>query len=593
MSHRSGSRRRRVGSALVLSAALTASGVAIAAPVTAAPVAPATAGSVVGLQYGDYGPEVRMLQEALIRVGVGVVGGVDAYFGSATRASVRAWQAHKGMPVTGTVDQATAVSLNLPTGAVAPAAPPSGALAVGVRGRRVAELQLALINRGYVPTGGVDGIFGAATAGALRRFQTDRGLSPSGQGDAPTMQALGLAAGASSNSPAAGSSTSGQLARGSRGPAVAALQQALLNRGVAIAGGADGIFGTATEVALKQFQASQGLEQTGALGPRTAAALGLGGGASPAAPSSSPYVGLKLGSTGPAVAAVQQAIARLGFVVPGGADGIFGGATQSVVMLVQKSNGLPASGQIDAATARLLGLNGAPPASTPPTPVAGGSTAAGFAVYDERGERVVALQRALLNAGHVFRGGADGVFGSATVGAIITFQKARGLAATGKVDAATAAALGLSPMSAPAPAAQVNVQLQAKPVQGPCFYGDTWGAARSAGRSHLGVDIGAAEGKELYAVVSGRISQIYVDAPGSLAGHGLKIAMADGTYFFYAHLSAVAPGIQVGTQVTAGQVVGWVGKTGNAGVPHLHLEIHPGGGSAVNPYPIVKAIGAC
>jgi peptidoglycan hydrolase-like protein with peptidoglycan-binding domain len=584
MSHRSGSRRRRVGSVLVLSAALTASGVAIATPVDAAPVLPAAPGSVIGLQYGDYGPEVRLLQEALIRVGVGVVHGVDGYFGSATRASVRAWQNHKGLPVTGTVDEATAVSLNLATAAPAPAAAaPSGVLAVGARGRAVAELQLALINRGYVPTGGVDGIFGAATKGALQRFQTDRGLGASGQGDAATLQALGLAAGASSNSPAASTPPSGQLARGSRGSAVVALQQALLNRGIAVAGGADGIFGPATETALKQFQASQGLEQTGALGPRTTAALGLGGSAPAPAPApTSAYVGLRLGSTGPAVAAVQRAIANLGFYVPGGADGIFGGATQSAVMLVQKTNGIPASGQVDDATARLLGLTGAPPASTPSTPsapVSGGSTAAGFASYDERGPRVVALQQALINAGQSFRGGADGVFGSATVGAIIAFQKSRGLTPTGKVDSA--------------PAAPVNVQLQHKVMQGPCYYGDTWGAARSAGRSHLGVDIGAAEGQELYAVVTGRITQIYVDAPGSLAGNGLKIATADGTYFFYAHLKSLAPGIQVGTQVTAGQLVGWVGKTGNAGIPHLHLEIHPGGGSAVNPYPIVKAFGAC
>ena len=135
MSHRPGSRRRRVGSVLVLSAALTASGVAIATPAGAAPVLPATPGSVVGLEYGDYGPEVRLLQEALIRVGVGVVHGVDGYFGSATRASVRAWQNHKGMPVTGTVDEATAVSLNLATAAPAAAASaPSGVLAVGARG---------------------------------------------------------------------------------------------------------------------------------------------------------------------------------------------------------------------------------------------------------------------------------------------------------------------------------------------------------------------------------------------------------------------------------------------------------------------------
>ena len=78
-----------------------------------------------------------------------------------------------------------------------------------------------------------------------------------------------------------------------------------------------------------------------------------------------------------------------------------------------------------------------------------------------------------------------------------------------------------------------------------------------------------------------------------MSGHGLKIARPDGTYFFYAHLSGLAPGIAVGTPVTAGQLVGYVGRTGNAATPHLHLEVHPGGGSAVNPYPIVKALGAC
>ena len=97
----------------------------------------------------------------------------------------------------------------------------------------------------------------------------------------------------------------------------------------------------------------------------------------------------------------------------------------------------------------------------------------------------------------------------------------------------------------------------------------------------------------MYAVTSGTVTKVYVDAPGSLSGNGLRIARGDGTYFFYAHLSAFAAGIAAGTAVSAGQLIGYVGHTGNAGTPHLHLEVHPGGGAAINPYPIIRAFGAC
>jgi murein DD-endopeptidase MepM/ murein hydrolase activator NlpD len=73
----------------------------------------------------------------------------------------------------------------------------------------------------------------------------------------------------------------------------------------------------------------------------------------------------------------------------------------------------------------------------------------------------------------------------------------------------------------------------------------------------------------------------------------VRITAPDGTYFFYAHLLDVAPGIELGVPVTAGQLIGHVGKTGNTTVAHLHFEVHPGGGAAIDPTPILTAAGGC
>jgi murein DD-endopeptidase MepM/ murein hydrolase activator NlpD len=173
------------------------------------------------------------------------------------------------------------------------------------------------------------------------------------------------------------------------------------------------------------------------------------------------------------------------------------------------------------------------------------------------------------------------------------FQRMVGLRVTGKVDDATAGRLGLAKQDTPRPVDPGTVRLQVFPVQGRCYFGDTWLAARSGGRTHQGVDVIAPQGKAIYAVTDGTITKVYTDYPGSLAGNGVRLSQGDGTYFFYAHMVSLASGIQVGTAVRAGQVIGYVGSTGSSATNHLHFEVHPKGGAAINPYPLIKAIDAC
>jgi murein DD-endopeptidase MepM/ murein hydrolase activator NlpD len=117
----------------------------------------------------------------------------------------------------------------------------------------------------------------------------------------------------------------------------------------------------------------------------------------------------------------------------------------------------------------------------------------------------------------------------------------------------------------------------------PAPFADTWGAPRSGGRRHQGVDMIGQRGIPVLAVVDG----VAEPKTNVLGGTTIWFSGVDGHKYYYAHLDSYG---QLGS-VTAGTTIGFLGQSGNAqfSIAHLHFEVHPFGGPAVNPYPTVAA----
>ena len=462
----------------------------------------------------------------------------------------------------------------------------------GDNGPEVVRLQEAILARGFTLKGGVTGSYSEATRSALKSLQKVAGLKASGALDEKTAKFLGLVDVVALNS-------SSLPAVGASGDAVWSVQQALINSGFTVKGGADGKFGLATTIALAKFQAAKGLTVTKVVDEATAIALGMlstpkpvviasaKAVTTPAAPAAIVSSNLpKIGDRSETVKAIQTVLIKDSIGLVGGADGRFGKGTSAAIAEYQKRRGLNITGLMDDATNAVMF---AAPVAEPTAPVVAVTTAMTYETLPARGQSgdlVRALQNALIANGTEVKGGADGVFGVATTVALGNFQASRALNQTKVLDVNTAVALALIPSfeSLGLPTLQVF------PMQGGCGFTDTWHAPRSGGRLHEGVDIIGAKGLAIYATNDGVISRM--STGGALGGNAIYVKIPNGTYFYYAHLDSFAPGMAVGVPVKAGQIIGYNGSTGST-TPHLHFEVHPFGGPAVNPYQFVKAVDAC
>jgi hypothetical protein len=132
------------------------------------------------------------------------------------------------------------------------------------------------------------------------------------------------------------------------------------------------------------------------------------------------------------------------------------------------------------------------------------------------------------------------------------------------------------------------------PVYGPTTFSDDFRAGRASTGWHHGNDIFASSGAPVLAVAEGTL---FLIGWNTLGGNRLWLRDMQGNEFYYAHLSAFSPLAVEGRHVEAGDVIGFVGNSGEAITtpPHLHFEIHPvellwmGYDGVINPYPYLLA----
>ncbi len=150
-----------------------------------------------------------------------------------------------------------------------------------------------------------------------------------------------------------------------------------------------------------------------------------------------------------------------------------------------------------------------------------------------------------------------------------------------------------SPVQAPPPpGASLSIPVQGITV---ADLSDTFGDPRSGERAHEALDIMAPTGTPVLAVADGHVEKLFDSRLGGLTLYQFE---PSGRFaYYYAHLDRYAPGLHEGQPLRRGEVIGYVGATGNADptAPHLHFAVFALGpgrewwkGTPVNPYPLLR-----
>jgi len=274
-------------------------------------------------------------------------------------------------------------------------------------------------------------------------------------------------------------------------------------------------------------------------------------------------------TAGPKVAAVQVALKRVG-LYNATVDGVRGPMTKAAIVSFQRSRGLSVDGVVGPQTRRAFGKRG--------RPAFGSRTMK----RGDRGWDVAAMQYILARRGYP-PGAIDAVFGPMTDTALRNFQRAYGLSADGLAGPQTIAALRRGSASrGTTPVAHGPVRLL-RPVPG--RIGDHFGARRSGGRTHTGIDFPVDSGTRIGAAGVG----VTEFAGWNSGGYGNLVVVRHrlGYTTWYAHLSTITT--WVGERVSGGTRLGYVGSTGNSTGPHLHFELRR---NAVPIDPIPYMLGA-